>query len=119
MIQEGKQRQLMPVNLWSNCPVSAETFYNFGKPESNFQVFNYSLPKRGWKYFPKITLPMLAVLAENDFAVGKPAKTCLKLLKKATRSKNFETILIRNTNHAYQGKEELLAQKIVDWLRRI
>lgn len=116
MVKNGKGNDLMSVNLWSNCPVSARTFYNWGNPKSNIQVFNYARPQLGFKYFPKVTYPMIAILADDDFSVGNPSDECLHLLKQHSKSKIFETALIKGTNHGYQGKEDFLARTIVNWL---
>lgn len=116
MVGVGKGKDLMPVNLWSNCPVSADTFVNWGDPQSNIQVFNYKHPDRGFKYFSEIKAPMLAVLGDNDFSVGNPAKECLSLLEKHCVSDKLKTKLIQDANHSFQGKEELLARIITDWV---
>lgn len=119
MVKSGKGEELMPVNLWSNCPVSAKTFYNWGHKGSNFQVFNFSHPEKGLKYFSKIKMSMLAVLAEDDFAVGRPSQECLKILEENTTATKFATKVIKDTTHSYLGKEDELAQTVLDWLKSI
>ncbi|OGG26795.1 hypothetical protein A2960_01335 [Candidatus Gottesmanbacteria bacterium RIFCSPLOWO2_01_FULL_39_12b] len=115
----GKGRNLMPVTLWSNCPVSAATFYNWGKVDSNFHLFNYSHPERGFKYFEEISLPMIAIFPENDFSVGKPTDQCLSLLKKHSKSKNFSTQIISHAHHSFLDHEEELVRSIKDWVQKI
>lgn len=118
LIESGKGRNLMPVNLWSNCPVSAATFYNWGKEDSNFHVFNYSHPERGFKCFEEITLPMMAIFPENDFSVGKPTDQCLSLLKKHSKSKDLSTHIIPHAHHSFLDHEKELVKLIIDWLKK-
>ncbi len=119
MVKEGKGRELMPVNLWSNCPVSAMTFYNWGRLDSNIQIFNYFHPERGFKYFRKITLPIMATLGENDFAIGNPAEECIEMLKSATKSSNFKGIVIARAAHSYLGYEDKLSKQILNWIDKL
>lgn len=118
LIAEGKGKQLMPVNLWSNCPVSAGTFYNWGNPESNFQLFNYSHPENGFKYFENLTLPILAIFPESDFSVGKSTSECLQLLKQHTKSIRFSGHIIAGANHSYMGFEEKLSNLVINWVKQ-
>jgi dienelactone hydrolase len=118
LIDQGKSKELMPVGLWSNCPVSAGTFYNWGNPESHIQEFNYSHPEKGFEYFPKIKLPVLAVLGENDFAIGEFAQKCLDILKEKSNSINFASKVIKNAAHSYLGQEQELTNTIIQWLKK-
>lgn len=117
LIKKGNPLKLMPVPLWSNCPVSAKTFYNWGNLKSPIQEFNYTNPNLGFKYFPKIKCPMLAILGEKDFAVGEPAQKCLDILKTQATSKRFKTKLIKNAAHSYLGQEKQLTKAVTSWLK--
>jgi len=119
LVDQGKSKELMPVALWSNCPVSAGTFYNWGNPNSHIQEFNYSHPEKAFKYFPKIKLPIFAVLGENDFAVGEPAQRCLDILKEKSNSVNFASKVIKNAAHSYLGQEQELTDTILQWLKKV
>ncbi|MBM3283943.1 hypothetical protein FJY90_06925 [Candidatus Gottesmanbacteria bacterium] len=117
LVKSGKAKQLMPVNLWSNCPVSAGVYLNWGSPNSNFQILNYHHPERGFGYYRKITLPMLAVIAEFDFSVGDPPEICMQLLEKNTSSYDFQSAVIKHAHHSYLGYEDKLTKTITDWLK--
>lgn len=117
MIDHGKSKELMPVPLWSNCPVSAATFFNWGNPDSPIQEFNYAHPEEGFRYFPGITLPVLAVLGDCDFAVGEPAQKCLDILREKSRSRAFGSRLITGAAHGYLGHESELTAAVIGWLK--
>lgn len=117
MIDDGKGSALMPIRLWSNCPVSAATFWNYTNPHNNCFVFNGTHPEAEFKNFNKISLPILVVNPENDVASGIQAGKFISLLKKNTVSKHFEGIVIKNAVHNFLSKEDELAKTILEWLK--
>lgn len=119
LVRQGKGKDLMPVPLWSNCPVSAATFVNWGDQQSNIQVFNFLHPKRGFRYFPRVRLPMIAILAENDFSVGNKAEQCLTMLERNTKSKKFKTAIIKNSEHSFLHHEKELTGVILAFIREL
>ena len=118
MIDEGKGKDLMPIRLWSNCPVSAATFWNYTNPHNNCFVFNGTHPDKDFKNFNKINVPILIVNPENDVASGIQADKFMKLLKKNSISRDFEGYVLKNAVHNFLSKEEDLAQVILNWLNR-
>ncbi len=118
MINAGKGKKLMPINLWSNCPVSAATFWNYTNPNTNCFVFNGTHPEREYKNFNKITLPILVVNPENDVATGIKQAKAVQLIKKRSVSPDIKTHIIKNAVHNFLSKEEELINVITDWLRK-
>lgn len=119
LIDSGQSKQLMPVNLWGNCPVSAATFYNWGNPKSPMQEFNYSHPESGFKYLPKIKIPMLTIFSEDEenFSIGQSAEKSLEIMQQNVGSKKLKTAVIKNTGHNYSGQESQLVKTILHWLK--
>lgn len=118
MIDEGKGGELMPIRLWSNCPISAASFWNYTKPDTHCFVFNGTHPEKEYKNFNKITLPILVVNPENDVATGIKQTKAIQLLQERTVSKYFEGKIIKNAVHNFLGKEEELVETIIQWLNR-
>lgn len=119
MVESGRAKELMPVTLWSNCPVSAGTFYNWGNPKSPFLEFNYRHPEIGFRYFPSIKMPILAIAGENDFSVGGPTKRCLQILQEKSTSSSFMAHVISGAPHSYLGYEKQLTTNVLAWLKQI
>ncbi len=117
MIDEGKGKELMPIRLWSNCPVSAVTFWNYTNPDTNCFVFNGTHPEIEYKNFNKITLPMLVINPENDVATGITQEKAIELIHKNSASRALETHIITDAVHNFLGKEDELVKKIVRWLK--
>lgn len=118
MVEEGKGKELMPIKLWSNCPVSAATFWNYTNPNTNSFVFNSTHPEQEYKNFNKITLPMLVINPENDNATGIKQEKAIELIKKNSVSTNLETYIIKDAVHNFLGKEEELVTIITSWLNK-
>lgn len=118
MVDEGKGDQLMPVRLWSNCPISAKSFWNYTKPDNNCFVFNTTHPDSEFKNFNKIKLPMIIVNPQNDVATGIKQEKAVDLIQKNSASTDFEAHIVPDSVHNFLGKEEEMVRIIVDWLKR-
>lgn len=118
MIDEGKGKDLMPISLWSNCPISASSFWNYTNPNNNCFVFNGTHPENEFKNFNKIKIPILIVNPENDVATGINPYDFTKLIKKNSVSKDIEAYVLKNAVHNFLSKEEELSKIILDWLHR-
>lgn len=116
MIDEGQGREFMPIKLWSNCPVSAATFWNYTNPQSNCFVFNGTHPDREYRNFNQITLPMLVINPENDNATGIKQEKAIALLRQKSVSKKIETHIVKNAVHNFLSKEDELVRTVVAWL---
>ena len=118
MIDEGKGQDLMPIRLWSNCPISASSFWNYTNPDTNCFVFNGTHPEKEYKNFNKITLPILVVNPEHDVATGIRQEKALQLIKERSISKHIETHMIKDAVHNFLGKENELVALITTWLKK-
>lgn len=116
MIEEGKEKELMPIKLWSNCPISAASFWNYTNVNTNCFVFNGTHPEMEYKNYNKISLPILVVNPENDAATGIKQEKAVQLLKERTISKRFESRIIKNAVHNFLSKEDELVSSILNWL---
>lgn len=116
MIDMEKGAELMPIRLWSNCPISAASFWNYTNPNTNCFVFNGTHPELEYKNFDKVTLPMLVINPENDVATGIPAKKHMDLIKQHSISSDFDSTIVKNAVHNFLGKEEELVSIITNWL---
>ncbi|KKR34020.1 MAG: hypothetical protein UT63_C0008G0019 [Candidatus Gottesmanbacteria bacterium GW2011_GWC2_39_8] len=118
MIYEGRGKEIMAIRLWSNCPVSAETFWNYTRPDSNTYCFNYTQPHIPFRHFENISLPIFTVVAETDFAMGIPQEKAMKMLKERSSSEDIETYIVKGTSHNFAGKIDELTGTITDWLKK-
>lgn len=118
LIDAGKERELMPVTLWSDCPVSAKTLWSYTKPNTDSWMFNATQPELEFKHFNKIKQPLLIINPENDYGNGRNTEKMNVLLKQTTTSKELEIHEIRNAVHNFTGNEEDLLSIILHWLKK-
>lgn len=118
MMEDGKGKDFMPIRLWSNCPVSAETFWNYTNPHTNCFVFNGTHPDREYKNFSRVTLPILVVNPENDVATGINPERAMARIKKNSISKYLETHVMKNAVHNFLSKEDELVETVLRWLNK-
>ncbi len=117
LIQAGKGQELMPVTLWSDAPVCADTFWDFTQENSDYWIFNFKEPEREFKYFNQIKKPILVVNPENDMSVGVDQQTASRVLKDNTASSHLQSVIIENAIHNFASKETELVEAITKWLR--
>ena len=66
----------------------------------------------------KVRCPFLAILGTKEPQIGAPED--LETMKRNARSSSrAETALIEGANHLYQGREEVVAKAIYDWLGKL
>lgn len=118
MIDDGKGKDLMPIRLWSNCPISAATFWNHTNPNNNCFIFNGTHPEKEYKNFNKIKLPIIVINPENDVATGIEQKKAIELIRERTTSKDFSAFVIKNAVHNFLGREDELVETVVKWLKK-
>jgi len=80
------------------------------------QLFNYDSKMTA---FSKITVPILAVFGSNDQHATKPIKEHLRILESKTNSKKFTSLIIKNANHSFEGKEKELSAVVLKWLEGV
>ncbi len=117
MIDQGQGGELMPIRLWSNGPVSAQTYWHYTRPDSNTWVFNFSVPEIEFRHFTKVRQPMLVIVPENDNANGTPQKKAMEMLRSKTVSSDFTCVIVENAVHNFASKEQELVSEVMKWLK--
>lgn len=79
-------------------------------------MFHYAGPLTR---FRRITCPILAVFGENEEFAPIPPTTMLSILRKKTRSADFDDWLIPAAGHTFDGCEMELTQAVCAWAREV
>ncbi len=117
LVDDNKENMIMPIRIWSNAPVSAKTYWDYTNPNSNAWIFNFTSPNQEFKHFNKLTLPILVIQPENDFANGASHKQIVKMLYESSISKKISVKVIYDAVHNFASKEKELSRVILDWLK--
>jgi alpha-beta hydrolase superfamily lysophospholipase len=88
-------------------------------PESPEDVFPYYNLKARWKELKSIRAPLAVILGSRDEYLDRPAKELIEIFhKNATRTKHFDSVIIKGAGHSFTKKEKELAKTIVRWINR-
>jgi len=79
------------------------------------RLFNYDRQKL--LEFSRIKEPVLAVFGSKEQYEIKPVKEYMKILKKNSNSRHFNSLIINGADHGFNGKENELADSVVKWLK--
>lgn len=67
--------------------------------------------------FRRVTCPVLAVFGEDEEFAAIPPAEMLGILRKKTRSTDYDELLIPGANHSFKGGEAELAVAVCAWAR--
>jgi pimeloyl-ACP methyl ester carboxylesterase len=114
MVAEGRGLELLPFgSLGRPGSLSAQTVADRGAA----LVDVYGLGG-GDSPLGKVRCPFLAILGSEEPQIGAPADLAT-LQRNARSSTRAETALIEGANHLYQGREEVVAKVVEDWLAKL
>ncbi|MCL4338308.1 DUF1749 domain-containing protein [Patescibacteria group bacterium] len=118
MIDGGRGQQYMGVKIWLDVPISADTYWNYTREDSNMWIFNFSNLHREFIHLIKLRLPSLIVLPEMDnIAIGIPKDEAKKELKKRVFGRSTKIEILPKSGHGYWGFEDNLMELIINWLQ--
>jgi hypothetical protein len=119
LIKEGNENSLMPEGSFYSYPISAKTYLNFFGPNSPIDTFPYRDPTREFKNLQKIETPILALFGNNgEYVIDNIAETLDLLEMKAGSCPSFTKIILDGATHNYLGKENKLADILIDWITK-
>jgi len=118
MVLDGKGAEFMPIRLWSNALVSAQTYLDWTREDADSWIFNFSDQKPICKYFNSIKSPILVVNPENDVAVKTNQQEIGKILQKETISSDFTFNVVKSAPHNFSQYEVALQNIVVEWVKK-
>lgn len=119
LVKSGQGDRMMPVLMWAGAYASAKTFFSYGNPKGNAQIFSFSDPTFKFETLGKITVPIVYIEPETDFSMGIDPKESLEICKKYTKNSQAQTIYISKTSHSFINAEDKLCKEIVEWIKSL
>lgn len=111
------KKDLLPPEMVKGNFLSAKRFLSVSDLKNmEAKIFNYD---SDLDLFSKIRCPILAVFGSKEQYRLKPVQEYFKILQKNTSSPKFDSLLIKNANHSFIGKEKELAKKVANWVRNL
>lgn len=119
MIDDGKGGDLMPNGSFP-LPISAESFNSWLGDNSLANIFNYYNDGFDFKLIRSLRVPMFVCFGTENEVIAKDVTTtvCLEKIKHSISNvDNSEFHIFEGAPHSYKGHEELLAERIAEWIK--
>ncbi|MBI5223535.1 alpha/beta fold hydrolase [Candidatus Micrarchaeota archaeon] len=113
LVRDKKGEGLMPQRT-AQWPICARRFLSLATEGSSEDVFQYYREKPDTEVLSKINVPTLFIMGEKDEYATIEPKKILEFYRRS--NKKFETKLVRDTLHSFNGKENELANEIGKWI---
>jgi len=120
LVAKGQGETFLPRNTYGSIegilPKSADSLLNFLGSKS--KLLN-ALPLKTKKLeaFSRIKIPILVVIGDQEEYTAIPIAEALQLFKQ--ENKKAQTFQIKDCDHDFQGKEEMLTSTISEFLKKI
>lgn len=116
MIAENHGDELLPIKIFGEYRLSANTYVNLFSRDYPVDIFNlYNKTKPS--LLKEIKIPVFAFFGEKDDAAVTSTSETLAIIKNKTSNTSiFDTGIIENASHSYFSKEKEMAERIVNWL---
>ncbi len=114
LVGEGRGDELQ-IGL-NYFPITPNRFLSLFSPNSVEDVFDYGDEHPRMEAFVKIDLPLLLVLSENDEYQDRPIIKIKKVFDAHAASVNYQSLILPQALHGYQGKEKEFVQTVASWV---
>ncbi len=113
--REGKRLELMPKEAFIH-PVSVKTFLRYARDnqEINFAQYDEDVEL---KKLNNITVPLFMRWGNDNEMILQEAAELVAIVNNRITNQNKNIDYIEGSNHSYTGKEEILAEQIVKFIR--
>lgn len=116
LVAAGKPHDLLPDDLWPT-PIDAQRFLSLYTPDSVEQsIFSYYDAAKTPRILRSVTVPMFALLAEDDEYADRPAEDIALWLDEHARAP-LSLSIIAGVDHGFKGGEKEVADAIKKWVK--
>jgi acetyl esterase/lipase len=97
---------------------SARRYISLYRPGEVEDVFPYYRPGARWTVLQAVRLPIAAIVGSRDEFLDRPAGEVIEAFRRnAVRARAYTGAVIAGARHNFQGRERVLADMIVRWIR--
>lgn len=117
MKKEDMGDELMPIEVWNEYPITANTFLNLFGDDSEAAIFNFYNQEKGFQILSKVACPIFTVMGRKDDVLVIPIEEIMRIIKaKAKSSPRCEYKILGDATHDYRGYEQQIAETVLDWV---
>ncbi len=109
-----EEMDLMPYDSFDH-PISVKTYLRYYRDNKDIDFARFSDKEYDFKELNNIKLPLFLRWAEKDLVIQN-LDELIEFLKNKINNNNLDIGYIKNTDHGYTNKEEILGQEIVKFI---
>ncbi len=113
--EQGKKLEFMPKEAFIH-PISVKTFLRYARDYQEIDFANYGEDMKLEK-LNKITVPLLMRWGNDNEMILQKADELVNLVNHSISNPNKDIHYIEGANHNYTGKEEILAEQIINFIK--
>ncbi len=114
--REGKQLELMPNEAFL-YPISVKTFLRYARDNHAINFADYS-ENTELQTLNHITIPLFMRWGNVKEMIVQEAEELVTLVNEKITNTNKDIAYIEGANHSYEGKEEIVAEQIIQFIKK-
>ena len=114
--KDGKEEELMPRNSFIH-PISVKTFLRYAKYNKDIDFAQYGRDNK-LEELNNIDIPLFMRWGNDNEMIIQKADELVEMLNKIIKNPNKDINYIDGADHGYSGKEEILAEQIIEFCAR-
>ncbi len=107
---------LMPVGSFIH-PISVKTFLQYAKYNESIDFARYSNEDDEFEVLNKIEIPLFMRWGNINELIKREASNQVEYMRRKIKNNRKDIDFIDEANHSYDGKEQVLAEQICDFLK--
>ena len=100
-------------------PLTPRRFVSLFAAGSAEDVFDYGDRNPKLTSFSRIGLPLLVIFGGADEYFDRPAAKVKEVFDRKTRSRQYQSIIIPDALHGFNGKENDFVDTVIDWIKTL
>lgn len=116
--KEGKEKKIMPFESFIH-PISVKTYLRYSRDNKEINFARYSEPNYSFPELNAISVPLFMRWGTDREMILQKASDLVEYMKGKIQNKEADISYIDGADHSYTGKEELLAEQIQNFLRKM
>lgn len=113
--EQGKRLELMPKEAFIH-PISVKTFLRYARDYQEIDFANYGEDTELIK-LNQITVPLFMRWGDDNEMIMQDVKELVNIVNENISNQNKDINYIEGANHSYTGKEETLAEQMIQFIK--
>ena len=114
--KNGEEMDLMPRDSFDH-PISVKSYLRYYRDNKEIDFAKFSDKNYDFKELNNIDVPLFLRWGEKDLVIQN-INELIQFLKEKIKNKNLDIDYIRNTDHGYTAKEEVLGKEIAEFINK-